>query len=147
MASSLATFVLGSRDPITAALTDVVITSGESASGVAQAFWGGFEGINALTVEVDFRYVSGGTTAILRVDTAQGADGGWRNVMRFDFATTLLVREMTIIRTAVLSPVTLADLGSEQAINYMGDRFRARLTTTGTYGGGTFINVRATPSK
>jgi len=149
MMTSLAAFVLGSKSPITAALTDSIITdNGVSAADVQQPFWDGFEGVNALTVEADFAWVSGGTTAILRIDTAMGANNApWRNVMRFDFATAVLVKQMTIIRAAVVAPVALADLGAEGAINYLGDRFRARLTTTGTYGGGTLITVRAMPSQ
>lgn len=148
MSSSPSAFILGSQSPIGAAVTDLVITAGASAAGVGQAFWDGFEGINALTVEADFGWVAGGTTAILRIDTAQGASNApWRNVMRFDFATAVLVKQMTIVRAAVVAPVALADLGSEGAINYLGDRFRARLTTTGTYTGGAIITARATWSK
>lgn len=145
--TSLAAFVLGTKSPITAALTDAIITDGVSSGGVSQAFWSGFDGINALTVEADFGWVSGGTTAILRIDTAQGSGAPWRNVMRFDFAGAVLVKEMTIVRAAILAPVTIADLNAESAINYLGDRFRARLTTTGTYAGGTLITVRAMPSQ
>jgi hypothetical protein len=145
--TSFGAFILGSKSPITAALTDAIITDGVSAAGVAQAFWDGFDGINALTVEADFGWVSGGTTAIVRIDTAQGSGAPWRNVMRFDFATAVLVKEMTIVRAAIVAPVALADLGAEGAINYLGDRFRARLTTTGIYSGGALITVRATPSK
>jgi hypothetical protein len=147
MTASLNAFILGTRSPITAALTDTIITDGVSSGGAAQAFWSGFDGINALTVEADFAWVSGAAAAILRIDTAHGSGAPWRNVMRFDFAAAVLVREMTIIRGAVLTPVTLADLAAEGAINYLGDRFRARLTTTGTYSGGTLITVRATWSK
>lgn len=145
--TSLAAFILGSQSPIGAAQTDIIISAGQSAAGVAQAFFSGFDGINALTVEADFGYVSAGTTAILRIDTAQGSGAPWRNVLRFDFATAVLVKQMTIVRAAVLAPVTLADLNAEGAINYLGDRFRARFTTTGTYTGGTMITVRATPSQ
>lgn len=146
--TSLLPFILGTQSPITAAQTDFVITSGFSAAAVAQPFWDGFGGVNALTVEADFAWVAGGTTAILRIDTAMGASNApWRNVIRFDFAGAALAKAMTIVRAAVVAPVTLADLGAEGAINYLGDRFRARLTTTGIYSGGTLITVRAMPAE
>jgi hypothetical protein len=143
--TSLSAFVLGTKSQITAALTDSIITDGVSSGGVAQAFWGGFDGINALTVEADFGWASGGTTAILRIDTAQGSGAPWRNVMRFDFAMAVRAVGKTIVRGAV--ETALDDLGAEGLRHYLGDRFRARLTTTGTYAGGTLITVRATPSK
>lgn len=142
-APNLNPFILGSR-AITAALTDVTITEGTSSAGASQAFWDRFAGINALTIEAAFTYGSAGTTAILRIDTAVGSGGVWRNIARIDFATTTLVRAFTISRTA-LAVTTLAELGSESLVNFLGDRFRARLTTTGTYAGGTLLDVRAQP--
>ena len=145
--ADLSALLLGSRT-ITAVLSDVVLTEGTSAANVAQAFWDGLEGINALTVDADFRYVSGGTTAILTVDTAQGAGGVWRPVMRFDFAQTAVVKWMTIVRAGQVTAATLVTPpAAEGAINFLGDRFRARLTTTGVYSGGTLIDVRATPAR
>lgn len=142
-APNLAAVVLGTRT-ITTALSDVVLTEGTSAAGVSQAFWDRCAGINALTIEAAFTYGSGGTTAILRIDTALGSGGVWRNIARIDFATATLVRAFTISRSA-LAVTTLAELGSESIVNVLGDRFRARLTTTGTYAGGTLLDVRAQP--
>jgi hypothetical protein len=142
-APNLNAMILGSRT-ITAALTDVVLTEGTSAAGSSQAFWDRFAGINALSVEALFTYGSGGTTAILRIDTALGSGGVWRNIARIDFATASLVRAFTISRTA-LPLTTIAELGSESLVNFLGDRFRARLTTTGTYAGNTLLDVRAQP--
>lgn len=142
-APNLNAFILGSRT-ITAALSDAVITEGTSSAGQSQAFWDRLAGINALTIEAAFTYGSAGTTAILRIDTALGSGAVWRNIARIDFATASLVRAFTISRTA-LALSTIADLSSESMVNFLGDRFRARLTTTGIYAGNTLIDVRAQP--
>lgn len=141
-APNLNPLLLGSR-AITAVLSDVVLTEGTSASNTAQAFWDRLAGINALTIDAAFTWGSGGTSAILRIDTALGSGGVWRNIARLDFAQANRAIGITIVRGA-LTPTAMADLGAESIVNFLGDRIRARLTTTGVYAG-TLLDVRAQP--
>jgi hypothetical protein len=143
-APNLAAFQLGSRT-ITTALSDVIITEGTSATNVSRAFWDRLAGINGLTLIAAFTYGSSGTTAVVTVDTALGAGGVWTPVARFDFATTTLTKQLVLSRTGIASAASLSTPSADAAINLLGDRFRARLTTTGTYAGGTLIDLRAQP--
>lgn len=143
-APNLNAFLLGSRT-ITTALSDVIITEGTSAANVAQGFWDRLAGINALTLLAAFTYGSGGSTAVVTVDTAFGAGGVWIPIARFDFATASLTSQFVPSRTAIVAAATIVAPTANTAINLLGDRFRARLTTTGTYGGGTLLDLRAQP--
>ena len=143
--ANLNPFVLCSRT-ITAVLSDVLVTEGQSTAGVSQTFWDNFAGVNGLTIVADFDWGSGGTTAILAVDTAFGSGGDWYPCARFDFAQADAVKHLVISRTGIVAAANLVTaLGADEARNLIGDRFRARLTTTGVYAGGTLIDVRAQP--
>lgn len=137
-------FLLGSRT-ITAALSDVALTEGTSAAGASQAFWDRLAGINGLTLVAAFTYGSGGTTAVVTVDTALGSGGVWTPVARFDFATASATKLLLLSRTALAAAASLSALSADTSINLLGDRFRARLTTTGTYAGNTLLDLRAQP--
>lgn len=143
-APNLNPFLLGSRT-ITAPLSDVTLTEGTSAANVAQAFWDRLAGINALTLVASFTYGSGGTTAVVLVDTALAAGGIWIPVARFDFATASLTKQLVLSRTAIAAAASLSAPSADTSINLLGDRFRARLTTTGTYAANTIIDLRAQP--
>jgi hypothetical protein len=143
-APNLAAFLLGSRT-ITAALSDVTITEGVSAANVAQGFWDRLAGINGLTLVAKFTWGSGGTSAVVTVDTALGSGGVWIPVARFDFATTSATKQLVLSRTGIASAATLTTPSADASINLLGDRFRARLTTVGTYAGDTLLDLRAQP--
>ncbi len=135
------TFDLGSV-AITAAVTNQVITSGVSPAGVAQSFLDRFEGMDALAIYVGFTYGSGGTTAVLKVQTTLD-DVEWIDVARFDFATAS--RSAVANLSALLSKAvtTVAALGAEGVNDgLLGGKLRAVLTTTGTYAGNTSIKCR-----
>ena len=143
-APNLNALLLGSR-VITAALGDVVITEGVSSANVAQALWDRLAGINALSLIAAFTYGSGGTTAVVTVDTALGAGGVWIPVARFDFAQASATKQLVLSRSAIAAAATLSALSADSSINLIGDRFRTRLTTTGIYAGGTLLDLRAQP--
>jgi hypothetical protein len=140
--------LLGSRT-ITTALSDVPITAGTSADGTAQLYWDGLESMDVVTILCEFTYGgSGGTTAVVTVDTSLGSGGTWYPIARFDFTTTTLAKALT---PSGLTPrtdaaLTLSAPGADTAIGgFLGNRLRARLTTTGTYASGTQVNVVAQP--
>lgn len=135
------TFDLGSVT-ITAAVTNLVITTGTSPAGASQAFLDRFEGIENALLYVGFVYGSGGTTAILKVQTTIN-DVEWIDIARFDFATTN--RSAVANLSALLSKAvtTIAALSAEGVNDgVLAPKFRATLTTTGTYGGTTTITCR-----
>jgi hypothetical protein len=144
--TSLSPFLLCAKT-ITAPLSDVQVTEGTDENGDAQSFWDGLDALNALTVVADFK-VSGATsqTAVLSIDTRLSSGGIWIPVLRFDFGAAQLTKWMTIVRAAQASAQTIATLSADTAIHLLGNAFRARLTTTGTYPNGTLLDVRAQPA-
>ncbi len=134
---------LGDR-AVTGPLTDEVITSGVSDSGVAQEFLGNFGGMLAATIVASFNYASGGTTAKVDIETSLDQGVNWIPVARLAFTTASADKVINLSgltpKTTPYAPVTLADDAVVDGI--LGDRWRVRVTSTGTYGGSTTVSVR-----
>lgn len=134
---------LGDRT-ITAALTGEVITAGVSAGGAAQAFIDRLEGMAAATVFADFDYGSGGATCVVVVETSIDQGDNWIEVARLDFATADDKKTVCITAAQPALPSSVQALSSEGVVDgVLGDRLRAKVTSTGTYAGGTKVTVRA----
>lgn len=129
---------------ITVAVTDLVITDGVSASGVAQDFIDRLGGMKAVTLQARFNYGSGGTS--LKVDVETSLDHGvtWVPVARFAFTTASAVKVANLSGMTSKSPAAVAALSDDAVLDgILGDRLRARITSTGTYGANTSVSVRA----
>jgi len=134
---------LGNR-AVTAALTDEVITSDTASDGSTQEFVGDLEGMASATIQAKFEYGSGGTTCLVIIQTTINQGGDWIDVARFDFATEDAVKTVNLSAAAAAAIASVAALGSESKIDgVLGDRLRAKITSTGTYAGGTQVSVRA----
>jgi hypothetical protein len=132
---------LGDRN-ITAGLTDQVITEA-SLNGAAVGYLR-LDGLKSVTLFADFVYGSGGTTAAVIVQTSLDGGQSWVDVCRFDFTTSNSKKHATIGVFGNVAPAAVAALGSEGKLDgILGDRLRAKLTTTGTYAGNTSVAVRA----
>lgn len=105
----------------------------------------GFEGAEALDLECQFAPTSGGTTAKVYVQTRIGADGTAFDVACFAFTTTAAKKLLSMRGVAShLTLQTLYDAGlpDDTAIDGMlGDQFRIKVVTTGTYGAGSAAQV------
>lgn len=129
---------LGSVNPITTALTDYVITS---AAGVP--YVGSLGGMQSVTAWANFDYGADGTTANVVIQTSLDQGVNWIDIIRFDFTTADRKATATVGVFAAGAVTTLAALGSEGKLdNVLGDRLRAKVTTTGTYSGNTSLSVR-----
>ena len=65
-------------------------------------------------------------------------------VLRFDFTTSDRKAHATVGAFAAAAVATLASLSSEGKLDsILGDRIRAKVTSTGTYAGSTNVSVRA----
>ncbi len=134
---------LGTR-VITSALTDQVITEGSSTGGVAQAFVDRLDGVNAVSLFAKFDWGSGGTTVSVIVETSLNSGDDWVEVAEFDFGTADAKKTACVVANAAAGVSAVSALGSESVRQgVLGDRLRARVTSVGTYGGGTTISVRA----
>lgn len=118
---------------ITTALTTQIYTAIEDLDGMTEA-----------AIQAIFTYGSGGTTAIVKVQTS--FDGGelWHDIARMDFATTSAVKYANLSARLSKAVTSYADLSAEGVFDaVLGDRLRAVVTTTGTYAGSTLLVVRA----
>ena len=101
------------------------------------------DGVLSATIVARFLYGSGGTTAVALVQTS--LDGGtiYHDVARFDFTTANATKYINLSGLTYKAAGALAALGSEgQNDGVLGPMFRAVITTTGTYAGGTLLDVR-----
>lgn len=134
-------------DSITAADSDLVITSGQSAAGATQAFIDRLVGANGFTLACQFIYVGGGTSVRIDIETALGSGGVWIPIARFDFTTASASKVLSVTRADRLAAYTVAALSADAAVTgIIGDRLRAKRTSVGTYSVGTQALVRAAVS-
>lgn len=102
------------------------------------------EGMTAVTLDVDFRYQAGGSTASLIVVTSLDGGTTWRHIARFDFATVSAVKQCNLEGLLSKAVTAYADLASEGVNDgVLGAQLAAIVTTTGVYSGGTTLTCRA----
>lgn len=132
-------------EAITAALTNSVITEGVSANNVAQAFKDRLEGMTAVTLFCEFIYGAGaGTTCAVIIQTSINQGDDWIDIARFDFTTanrSVVCNLSGLLSKAVTAFAALSSEGVNDGI--LGDRLRAKVTSTGAYSGNTSVSVRA----
>jgi hypothetical protein len=88
----------------------------------------------------------GGTTAKAWVQTSLDGGSTWMDIASFAFTTTTATRAYHLTPAAVTSIATPTDgsLADNTAVNgFLGDRFRVKLTTTGTYTGASSFVIYA----
>lgn len=130
---------------VSAAVTNQVITSGVSAQSIAIAYVDRLEGVTALTFEANFTYAAGGTS--LKVDLETSVDQGtnWLPACRIAFTTASALKVVNISgltpKIAAITPSVPSDDACTDGV--LGDRFRVRITSIGTYTGNTLISTRA----
>ncbi len=107
----------------------------------------GLVGCKGLAVEANFTYGSAGTTAKVWIQTSLDGGTNWIDIMCFAFATTTARAVMSVVSASlVVTTPTDATLADNTAVNgVLGDRFRAKVTTVGTYAGDTTLVVNAVP--
>ena len=128
---------------ITAALTNEVITEGTASNGQSQELISNLDEVTALTLFCNFTYGSGGTTCAVVVQTS--LDGtNWIDIARFDFTTASAAKRCNLSGLTAVAIAAVAALASESVLDgILGDRLRAKVTSTGTYAGNTSVSVRA----
>lgn len=128
---------------ITAALTDELVTE-SSLSGVATSYIGNLAGMTSLTVWANFNFGATGTTTAAIIQTSLDQGTTWIDIIRFDFTTADRKAHATVGVFSAGAVTTLAALSAEGKLdNVLGDRIRAKVTTTGTHSGNTSLALRA----
>ncbi len=111
----------------------------------------GLHGMKSLTVEANFVYGSSGTTVDVWIQTTLDGGETWVDIMQFAFLLASLRKVHTVVIPAIVATrtnVTPTDgtLGDDLIIDgILGDTIRAKVTTVGTYAGGTSLTVNAHP--
>jgi len=104
-------------------------------------------GVRYLAVQGKFVYVSGGTNAKAWFQTSLDAGATWIDIAEFTFTTSTATRVYSLDTTAVTTQYTPTDgtlTANTSKGGILGDRFRVKYTTTGTYAGGTTLAVDVT---
>ncbi len=112
----------------------------------------GLYGMKNLVIEANFVYGSAGTTVDAWLQTSLDGGSSWIDIAQFAFLTTSLRKVHTVVLPAVVAtrtnvtPLdgTLGDNLIQDGI--LGDMIRAKLTTVGTYAGGTTLNINFIPT-
>lgn len=108
---------------------------------------GNLAGVVAVELQMVFTYGSGGTNATAYVQTS--FDGGvtWFDIASFQATTASLQKVCNVSAVAAsAAPATPTDgslTANTKNEGLIGDRLRVKLTTTGTYAGGTTMAVFA----
>jgi hypothetical protein len=127
---------------LTTAVTGHVITD----AGDGVEYISGLDGMLAATLQIKFSYGSGGTTAKVYVQTSLDQGSTWIDVYCATFTTASATK---IVNLSGLTPKTTAATPTDGALTddtcvdgILGDRFRTKTATTGTYAGSTTISAR-----
>ncbi len=127
----------------------LAITTAISAS--VQNEFSGLYGMKELSVEANFAYGSGGTTTKVWIQTSLDGGTSWIDIMSFAFTTSSLRKIHTVVMPAVVATRTNVTPGDAALADntildgILGDRLRAKVTTTGTYAGSTTLDVNYVP--
>ncbi len=129
---------------INAATTAAVITSAPDAQGATQGHIDRLQGMLAAVISVNFAYGSGGTSLKVIIETTLNQGATWVEVARLAFTTAAAEKIVNLSAlTAKTTPYAPAALSDDTATDgILGDRFRCRILTVGTYAGSTSLSVR-----
>ena len=128
---------------LTAALTGQVITSQSDEQRATQAYLDGMEGIQSALLQINFVYGSGGTNCRVMIETTIDDGTTWVEVWRALFTTASEENIVNLTNAALTTPYTPAALSDDTVKDgILGNRWRTKVTSTGTYAGNTSIAVR-----
>lgn len=101
------------------------------------------ERVEALLLQAIITVAGGGTTAKAWVQTSLDGGATWFDIASFAFTTSTATRMYNLTAAAVTAIATPGDaaLTDNTSINgFLGNKYRVKLTTTGTYtGASTFV--------
>lgn len=101
--------------------------------------------VKYLAAQAKFLYGAGGTTTKAFVQTSLDGGTTWLDIMSFAFTTSALTKVSSVTADIALAPATSPGDGAltDNTIltGLLGDRFRVKYVTTGTYTGATSLTV------
>lgn len=132
-----------------AMLLNLPITTAISATRSAPLQVQGEMGVESITLQANFTWGSGGTTADAYVQTSLDDGVTWCDIANFHFTTASLRKFFNLSAlTAVTTQGTPSDgsLTANTAVDgVLGTQYAVKYVTTGTYAGGTTLRIDAIP--
>lgn len=132
-----------------AMLANLTITTAVSLTALPALQIGGLDNYcEAIALQANFTYGSGGTTATAYVQTSLDGGLSWCDMASFQF-TTSSARSVCNLSalTAVTTPAAPTDgtltVNTTSANAVIGNLFRVKYVTVGTYAGGTTLRIDA----
>lgn len=102
-------------------------------------------GAESVTLHFNFTYGSGGTTAVVYVQTSFDGGSTWVDIACFSVTTSSLRQICNLSALTAVTTLYTATDGSLTANTVkdgvLGSQFRTKLTTTGTYAASTTLRV------
>jgi hypothetical protein len=129
---------------INAATTATVVTSGTDAQGSTVAYIGDLDGMLSATLQINFNYgSSGGTSVKATVETSCDQGASWIEVWRAAFGTASeenVVNLSGLTAVGSYTPAALSDDAVKDGL--LGQRWRMKIITVGTYAGNASLSGR-----
>ncbi|MBT9173443.1 MAG: hypothetical protein DDT21_01844 [Syntrophomonadaceae bacterium] len=100
--------------------------------------------VRYLALQAAFVYGSGGTNAKAWVQTSLDDGTTWIDIAEFTFTTATATRVYSLDITAVTTQYTPTEgtlTANTSRSGILGDKFRVKYTTTGTYAGSTTLTI------
>ena len=108
----------------------------------------GLYGMKNIAIEANFVHGSGGTSVKVWIQTSLDGGANWIDIANFAFLVTSARKVTTLAIATAAATITPVDgtLGDDLEVDgILGDMIRAKLTTVGTYAGGTTLDVNFVP--
>lgn len=129
-------------------LLNATLAAAVTADVTAGVFYPRSSRVESLTLQAVLTVAGGGTTATAWVQTSLDGGTTWMDIANIALTTSTATRTYHLTAAAVTSIATPTDgsLASNTSVNgFLGDRFRVKLTTTGTYTGASSFVITAIP--
>lgn len=125
-------------------LGDFTVTTAGTQTGAAVE---GFEGALSLNLQGRLAYGSGGTTIDVYVQTSLDEGTTWRDIAQWSWTTASDNKAYNLSgqtdKTTAVAATDGALSANTSVAGFLGDRFRVKLVSVGTYAGSTVVSVRA----
>ena len=125
-------------------LNQTITTALTNATGTVLQVQGQM-GVESVTLQANFTYGSGGTNATVYIQTSFDGGGTWVDIACWQFTTSSLRQ---VANLSALTPVTTLYTATDGSLTansakdgMLGNLFRTKTTTTGTYAGNTTLRV------